>query len=137
MGHNFPWHFNGQAVLLNIYLFSWKGMYRYMYSHTVCNEIWNDASDNNLTQSVHVHWASKETYHFFRAMLTKIHGIKINHIWTQISYSSPHEAHPKFKGLLLSKREKIEVKAQKVIFQKSQKLLTERAPRRQSIQSIQ
>ena len=27
-----------------------------------------------------IHWASKETYHFFRATLTKIHCIKINHI---------------------------------------------------------
>ena len=42
-----------------------------------------------------IHWASKETYHFFRATLTKIHYIKINHIETQISYSSPYEAHLK------------------------------------------
>ena len=32
-----------------------------------------------------LHWASKETYHFFSAMLTKIYPIKINHTWTQIS----------------------------------------------------
>ena len=36
----------------------------------------------------HLHWASKETYHFFRATLTKIHSIKINHIWTQISFNT-------------------------------------------------
>ena len=30
-----------------------------------------------------LHWASKETYHFFRATLTKIHTIKINNISTQ------------------------------------------------------
>ena len=37
----------------------------------------------------------KETYHFFRATLTKIHCIKINHIWIQISYSYHYEAHLK------------------------------------------
>ena len=31
----------------------------------------------------------------FRATLTKIHRIKINHSWIQISYSSPYEAHLK------------------------------------------
>ena len=31
-----------------------------------------------------VHWASKETYHFFRVTFTEIHCIKIIHIWTQI-----------------------------------------------------
>ena len=36
-----------------------------------------------------VHWAWNETYHFFRAMLTKIHDIKINNIWTQISFNTP------------------------------------------------
>ena len=35
-----------------------------------------------------IHWASKETYHFFRATLTKIHAIKIN-IWTEISFNTP------------------------------------------------
>ena len=34
-----------------------------------------------------VHWASKETYHFFRTTLTKILSIKMNH-WTQISLST-------------------------------------------------
>ena len=37
-----------------------------------------------------VHKVSKETYHFFRATFTKIRSIKINHIWTQNSYSYPH-----------------------------------------------
>ena len=35
-----------------------------------------------------VHGASKETYHFFRATLTKIHAININ-IWTQIIFNTP------------------------------------------------
>ena len=35
-----------------------------------------------------IHWASKETYHFFRVTLTKIHSIKINHIWTKISFNT-------------------------------------------------
>ena len=36
-----------------------------------------------------LHWASKETYHFFRAMLTEIHAVKINNIWIQISFNTP------------------------------------------------
>ena len=36
-----------------------------------------------------IHWASKGTYHFFRAKLTKIHAIKNNHIWAQISFNTP------------------------------------------------
>ena len=35
-----------------------------------------------------IYWASKETYHFFRATLTEIHAIKINNIWTQISFNT-------------------------------------------------
>ena len=38
---------------------------------------------------IHIHWASKETYHFFRVTLNKIHAIKINDIWTQISFNTP------------------------------------------------
>ena len=70
---------------------------------------------------------------FFRATLAKIHRIKINHIWTQISYSSLHEAHLKYQRFTFVKKEKNAVKLQKVIFQKSQKLLAdnlqERPPR--------
>ena len=33
---------------------------------------------------INLHWASKETYHFFRVSLTEIQSIKMNHIWTQI-----------------------------------------------------
>ena len=36
-----------------------------------------------------LHWASKETDHFFRTTLPKIHCIKINNIWTQISFNTP------------------------------------------------
>ena len=60
------------------------------------------------------------------ATLTKIHSIKINNIWTS----------EKHKIFLHQKGEKL-VKSRKVIFRKSQKLLTERAPRRQPIQNIQ
>ena len=38
--------------------------------------------------AIYIHWASKETYHFFRATPTKIHVIKIN-ICTQISFNTP------------------------------------------------
>ena len=55
---------------------------------------------------LYVHWASKETSHFFRVTLTKIHNIKMNHIWTQISYSSPHEAHLKIQVVAMVKKEK-------------------------------
>ena len=64
-----------------------------------------------------VHWVSKETYHFFRATLTKIHCIKINHIWTQISYSfSLWNTSEKFKGLLLPKRRKMQWNCQRSLF---------------------
>ena len=53
-----------------------------------------------------IHWASKETYHFFRATRTKIQSIKINHIWTQISYSSRHKAHLKNQRVAFAKKEK-------------------------------
>ena len=48
------------------------------YALLSCVQIW-----------IYIHWASKETYHFFRATLTKIHAIKINNIWTQISFNTP------------------------------------------------
>ena len=32
----------------------------------------------------HLHWASKETYHFFRVTFTEIHCIKMIHIWIQV-----------------------------------------------------
>ena len=73
-----------------------------------------------------IHWASKETYHFFRAALTKIQSMKINHIWTQFSYNStPYQAHLKKqkKVVWLSQNG---VKSQEVTFQKSQKLLVSR-----------
>ena len=50
-----------------------------------------------------IHWASKETDHFFRATLTKIRSIKINHNWAQISYSTPYQAHLKRKVCLSQK----------------------------------
>ena len=37
----------------------------------------------------------KRTYHFFRATLTRSHSININHVWTQMGYSSPYGAHLK------------------------------------------
>ena len=52
-----------------------------------------------------LHTEHQKKHHFFRATLTKIH-IKINHIWTQITYSSPYEAHLKNKITAFVKREK-------------------------------
>ena len=70
-------------------------------------------------------------------MLTKMYHIKMNHIWTQISYSSPHEAHLKNQRVAFVKKEKNVVKLQKVSFQKSQKLLSEKLHKRLPIQNIQ
>ena len=56
---------------------------------------------------LNIHWASKETYHFFRATLTKIHGIKISH-----SYDSPYEAHLKNQRVVFAKKEKNAMKSQ-------------------------
>ena len=61
----------------------------------------------------------------------------MNHIWTQISYSSPIEAHLKNQRVVFVKKEKNAVKSQQVIFQKSQKLLAENLHKRPPIQNIQ
>ena len=42
------------------------------------------------TMVLNIYWASKETYHFFRATLTKIHTIKIDNLWTQLSFNTPY-----------------------------------------------
>ena len=48
------------------------------------------ATDSPITNvsllSSNIHWASKETYHFFRVTLTKIHSIKLDHNWTKLQY---------------------------------------------------
>ena len=58
-------------------LFKMVHIYDYCLEKSVLTEPEKNIKD--------VHWASKETYHFFRVTLTKIHSIKINHIWTQIN----------------------------------------------------
>ena len=85
-------------------------------------ELWVHDIFDSLVYIIYIHWAWKETYRFFRATLTKIRRIKMNHIWTQKGYSSPHEAHLKKKNqrVAIVKKEKNAVKLQKVIFQKSQ-----------------
>ena len=49
----------------------------------------------------------QKKHHFFRATLTKIHRIKINHIQTHISYSSPHEAYLKIQRVAFAKMRKM------------------------------
>ena len=61
----------------------------------------------------------------------------MNHISTQISHSSPPEAYRKNLKVAFVEKEKNAVKSQKVIFQKSQKLLTENIHERPPIQNIQ
>ena len=46
-----------------------------------------------------LHWASKETCHFFGAPLTNIHCIKIN-LWIPMSIVTPSSEHLKMKCLL-------------------------------------
>ena len=61
----------------------------------------------------------------------------MNHIWTQISWITPYEAHLKNRRDAFVKKEKNEGKSQKVSFQKSQKLLAENHHERPPIQNIQ
>ena len=43
----------------------------------------------SVKSCVQIHWASKETYHFFRVTLSKIQSINMNHIWTQFRQICP------------------------------------------------
>ena len=71
------------------------------------------------------------------AMLTKIHCTKINNTWAQISFNTPYLRISEKHKIISCQKGENAVKSRKVIFRKSQKLLTERAPRWQSIQNIQ
>ena len=72
------------------------------------------------------------------AMLTNIHCTKINNTWAQISFNSTPYLRISEKHKIIScQKDENAVKSRKVIFRKSQKLLTERAPRWQPIQNIQ
>ena len=62
----------------------------------------------------YIHWASKETYHFFRATLTKIHAIKIN-IWTQIILLNKNIW--KTQDFLASKRTKLRLNHERSFFE--------------------
>ena len=74
---------------------------------------------------------------FFSVSHTKIHQIKINHIWTQIShYGTPYEAHLKNQRVAFVKQLKNAVKLQTFVFQKSQKLLTENLHQRPPIHNL-
>ena len=57
----------------------------------------------------------QKKHHFFRAMLIKIHRIKMNHIWTKISYSS-HKHIWKIKELLFSNRRKMRWNCKRSLF---------------------
>ena len=63
-----------------------------------------------------IHWASQETYHFFRATLTKIHAIKINNIWTQISFNTLNKNIWKTQDFLTSKRRKMQLNHERSFF---------------------
>ena len=46
------------------------------------------SSDSHYVPHICIHWASKETSHFFRVTFTEIHCIKLIHIWTQIRFNT-------------------------------------------------
>ena len=72
-----------------------------------------------------MHWASKETCHFFKATLIKIHPIKMSHISTQISYGTPYWAYQKKQQQRFEYvKGKNAVKLQMAILRKWQNLFT-------------
>ena len=52
----------------------------------------------------------KRNLSLLQSALTNIHRIKINHIWTQKSYNSPHEVHVKNQKVTFFNKEKNAVK---------------------------
>ena len=87
---------------------------------------------------MYIYTEHQKKHHFFRAMLNKIHHMKINQIWTLVSYSTPDEAHLKNQKVAFVKNKKDAVTSQKVFFFcKSQKLITENLHERPPIQNIQ
>ena len=86
----------------------------YTASHFISPTWWTDPSVNRID----IHWASKETYHFFKATLSKIHCIKMNHIWTQINCINSCYAHQKKKkkSFLGSKRRKMQWNCKRSFF---------------------
>ena len=58
---------------------------------------------SKIVEVQNVHWASKETYHFFRVTLTKIHAVNMNNIWTLIMQIC-QQAHPKKTKVYISQR---------------------------------
>ena len=76
-------------------------------------------------QEIHTEHQKKLITSSERLTLKSTTCININHIWTQKSYSFPHAAYLKNQKVMFVKKEKNAVKLQKVIVQKSQKLLAE------------
>ena len=79
----------------------------------------------------------QKKHHFFRAMLIKIHRIKMNYIWTHISYISLHETHLKNQRVAFVKNGEKWGEIAKLNLQKSQKLLAENLHERPPIRNIQ
>ena len=80
----------------------------------------------NLREKKHTHstLGIKRNLSFLQSDITKIHQIKVNHIWTQISYIVLIIKHIwKKTKVCLCQKEKNLVKLQKDIIKKSQKLL--------------
>ena len=71
--------------------------------------------DLNILAEQYNYTERQKKHHFFRGTLTKIYHIKIHHfnIWTQVSYSTPYEAHLKRQRVAFIKKEKNVVKLQK------------------------
>ena len=95
--------------------------------------LWEHQWPSRWQAEHHVSTESKETYAILH-WVSKIHHIKINHIWTLISYSTPYEAHLRFfcqKGEKWGEIAKINIKKKP----KSQKLLTENHHKKPLVQN--
>ena len=62
--------------------------------------------DTQYNNKFDLYTERQKKHHFSRETFTEIHCIKINHIWIQISYSTPYQAYLKQKGWLCKKSEK-------------------------------
>ena len=75
------------------------------------------SENSNKYSPNNVHWASKETYHFFRTTLTKSHCIKINNIWTQISFNTPYKEYLKKTRFSRVKKERTRLNHERSFFE--------------------
>ena len=122
-------HFNGCKIVLGVQDCAVNGLALwhiigvqtwYMYVDGLQIAYFSAKERDMRWYTAYSHWSyserQEETYHFFRATLTKSQSIdlmlwilkrKINHIRTKISYSYPREAHLKNEKVASVKKEKM------------------------------